>query len=349
MLLLFLAAALQAPQPQPGEVKEFGRWSVGCDNGRACRAVSLLGHEDDDFPPIAVARGPERPARPTLILGGQSERRCTSLAMFVDGKRLPQSLDLGCGPRKAKALAEATEAFVSAMRTADRLELKDSAGRAVARFSLKGAAAALRYMDEKQHRAGTVTALVAVGGAPASTVPPPPPLPVVKEVRPGRPAKGPPLSARVAARWQKKHDCDRRDYPEPPPSYRLDDGRYLFFINCHFGSQSSWPLVLTSRWKDGRDARPARFDYDSSMNDAPEPSDAPVNADWDEAKGRLTSHWVGECGFLEEWAWDGERFRLVEHSEMHSGTIDRFSANCRAALSLWIPLWRARVVPGKRR
>jgi hypothetical protein len=347
MLSLILAAALQTPQP--GEVKEFDRWAVGCDNGRTCQAVSLLGHEDDDFPPIAIVRGPERWARPTLILHGQSERRCTSLAMFVDGRRLPQRLDLGCGHGRAKALGEATEAFVAAVRVADRLELKDTGGRVVGRFSLKGASAALRYMDEKQHRAGTGTALVAVGTAPDSAVPPPPPLPVVKEVRPARPAKGRPLSARLADPWLTKHDCSRRDHLVAPSSYRLDDRQYLFFINCHFGSQDTWPLVLTARSPDGRGARPARFDYDSSINDAPGASDAPVNADWDEAKGRLTSGWSGECGFIEEWVWDGEMFRLVEHSQMNSGTIDRFSANCRADLPLWIPLWRASVVPGGRR
>jgi hypothetical protein len=230
------------------------------------------------------------------------------------------------------------------MRTSDRLEIKDSSAKVVARYSLRGAAAALRYMDAQQRRSGTVTALAALGTAPASSVPPAPPLPVVREVRPRRPGKGPPLSSRFAGPWLTKHQCSRRDYPAPEPSYRLDDGHFLFFVDCHFGAHDSWPLVLTARSADGRDARAARFDFDSSINDAPGASEAPVNAGWDSDLGRLTSSLSGECGFIEEWAWDGGRFRLVGHVEMVSGTIDRFSANCGSDLQFWIPTWRARVV-----
>ena len=39
-LLLALAATVAAPQP--GELKTFKDWTVGCDNGRACQAVGLL-------------------------------------------------------------------------------------------------------------------------------------------------------------------------------------------------------------------------------------------------------------------------------------------------------------------
>ena len=40
--MLLLALAAQAVQPQPGELKTFGDWTVGCDNARACRAVALV-------------------------------------------------------------------------------------------------------------------------------------------------------------------------------------------------------------------------------------------------------------------------------------------------------------------
>lgn len=343
MFPLLLAAALQAVRP--GEVRTFERWAVGCDNGRACRAVSLLGHEDDEMPPMAIDRGPERSARPRLAFQGKGAR-CTSFAMFVDGKRQPQPLDLGCGAAKAPALAAATEAVVAAMRTADRLEIKDRGGRVVARYSLKGAAAALRFMDAQQRRAGTVTALVARGATPASAVPPAPPLPLVREARPNSPVKGQPLSKRLTDAWRMRHRCERSPNG-PEPSYRLDDSHYLFVIVCQGGAHDVWPLVLTARRPDGRDARPARFDFDSSYNEESFDSNAPVNADWDEAKGRLTSAWTGECGFIEEWAWDGSGFRLVEHVEMVSGTIDRFSRNCSSALDYWIPTWRARVVRGR--
>ncbi|HEX8309197.1 MAG TPA: DUF1176 domain-containing protein [Allosphingosinicella sp.] len=345
MVPLLLAAALQTVQP--AEVKSFGRWSVGCDNGRACRAVSLLGHEDEEVPPMALDRGPERQARPVLTFPGRADR-CTSFAMFVDGKRLAQSLDLGCGAARAQALAAATDAVVAAMRSSDRLQIRDRSGKLVAHYSLTGAAAALRYMDSVQRRVGTVTALVALGSRPASAVPAPPPLPVVREVRPARPGKGPPLARALVGTWRARHRCERVGN-QPEPSYRLDDSHFLFVIVCQGGSRDLWPMVLTATRRDGRDARPARFDYDSSYGEGDPAPTAPVNASWDVAKGRLTSGWSGECGFVEEWAWDGSRFRLAEHVEMVSGTIDRFSRNCSSGLDFWIPTWRARVVRARGR
>ena len=346
MLALLIASALQAVQP--GDVETFGRWAVGCDNGRACRAVSLLDHEDGGTPPMAIDRGPARSDRPTLAFPGGKAAPCTAFAMFIDGRRQAQTLYLRCGPAKARALAAATEAVMAAMRTADRLELRDSRGRVAARYSLKGGAATLRYMDSWQRRAGTVTALVARGGKPAAAVPPAPPLPVVREIRPGQPGKGPPLAPRLAEVWRSKHRCEAHD-DRPSPSYRLDDRHYLFVLLCDRGSSDVWPLVLTSRRADGRDARAARFDYNSSYANEAHSADAPVNARWEEDRGRLTSGWSGECGFVEQWAWDGSRFRLVEHVEMRSGTIDRFSRNCSSSLDFWIPTWRATVVRGRRR
>lgn len=40
MLLLALAAV--AALPHPGDLKTFGDWIVGCDNGRACEARALI-------------------------------------------------------------------------------------------------------------------------------------------------------------------------------------------------------------------------------------------------------------------------------------------------------------------
>jgi hypothetical protein len=344
MFSFLLAAALQTVQP--GEVHKFGRWAVGCDNGRACRAVSLLWHEDEDLPPMALDRGPEGSARPVLAFPGGADR-CTSFALFVDGRRIPQNLYLGCGGAKAAELAAATEAVVAAMRSSDRLLIRDMGGKLVARYSLSGAAAALRYMDSIQRRAGTVTALAARGPAPASAVPAPPPLPVVREVRPAKAAKGPPLAAGLVRALRARHRCERVGN-QPEPSYRLDDRHFLFVIVCQGGARDLWPIVLTARQPDGRDARPARFDYDSSYNDEVYDSSAPVNAGWDEEKGRLISGWSGECGFTEEWAWDGRMFRLIHHSEMASGTISRFSRNC-SAYDFWISTWRARVSGRKAR
>jgi hypothetical protein len=168
-------------------------------------------------------------------------------------------------------------------------------------------------------------------------------LPIVREIRPGRPAKGPPLPRRLAAAWRAKYRCEQWDDPKQP-SYRLDDSHHLFLLRCQAGAHDYWPVLLTGRRPDGSDARPARFDHDSSYSEQPYDSKAPVNGSWEEDRGRLTSAWNGECGFIEEWAWDGRMFRLVEHIEMVTGAMDRFSVNCTPDPEFWIPTWRARVV-----
>ena len=58
-ILLALAAAATAPQP--GELKTFRDWIVGCDNGRACQAVALVPESEDgeNYLMLVVERGPE--------------------------------------------------------------------------------------------------------------------------------------------------------------------------------------------------------------------------------------------------------------------------------------------------
>ncbi|NRD90676.1 hypothetical protein C8024_16325 [Sphingopyxis sp. BSNA05] len=56
-----LAAATAQPPVQPGEIRTFRDWSVGCDNSGNCQAVSLVPDEggagfDDWDGPISIVR-----------------------------------------------------------------------------------------------------------------------------------------------------------------------------------------------------------------------------------------------------------------------------------------------------
>ena len=62
-----------------------------------------------------------------------------------------------------------------------------------------------------------------------------------------------------------------------------------------------------------------------------------INAGWDKAQGLLSSfskgRGLGDCGTTADYAWDGERFRLVEQARWASaGSID------------YITTWRAQVI-----
>ncbi len=56
-MIALIALAATARSPQPGELKTFKDWTVGCDNGRACQAVGLLPENDVEEAIITVRRG----------------------------------------------------------------------------------------------------------------------------------------------------------------------------------------------------------------------------------------------------------------------------------------------------
>ena len=148
------------------------------------------------------------------------------------------------------------------------------------------------------------------------------------------------LDERHAARLRRSHGCSPEVGPadHPSKSYRLDNRTSLILLRCWQGANNGASLVLIARRRDARDARPARFDYLATAGERSGPTVPPENARWDSGKGRLVSHFRSECGRMEEWAWDGGMFRLIEQRTMSAWAL---SPNCRAD---WITVWRAQVV-----
>ena len=64
----------------------------------------------------------------------------------------------------------------------------------------------------------------------------------------------------------------------------------------------------------------------------------PDGAYWDEGTRRLASFFkgrgLGDCGAGQEWAWDGEMFRLIHAEAM---------GECRGSTD-YITIWRAQAV-----
>jgi hypothetical protein len=355
MLILLLAAASAAPDiARPSEIRTFGDWVVGCDNRLDCRAIGQIPRDAADHLMLVIERAAEPAATASIRYPFGAFERCTTIHLFVDGQRLPGSLATECPHRMAVPLppappriqrpnpdARLEDPNLPWIAKGSLLEYRRPDGSVAGRVSLRGSAAALRYMDGRQRRAGTVTAIVARGAAAVETIPPPPALPTVAEVRPGRHEPAPVLGDRHAARLRKKEGCDPDVGPADFPSraYRLDDRFSLHLLRCWQGPHNGSSLVLISRRGDGRDARPASFDYNASVGERSGPEVPPENAHWDEEKGRLVSHFRGECGRTEKWAWDGRMFRLIEQRAMVAeGPL---SPNCGGD---WITTWRAEVV-----
>ena len=325
MLLPILAAATAVPS----QTKSFGNWEVGCDNGRACQAVSLQPEEMVGEEPLTVVitRAPEAKAvaRMTFNEAGHNGR-----TLLVDGKPVAQ-----LSPPAGRDPSIALDARLFAvMRNASDLEVRDARGKRFGSASLKGLIATIRYIDDRQLRAGTTSALVAIG--PGIAVPPPPPLPVVAPVRAsaGPPVK--PTAAQVLA-MRRATDCttESRGQTETAEAFRLDAATTLVILSCGSGAYNFMSVAMVGRGATPRFV-PAAFDSDMSHGD---PIDHPelVNAEWETKSRRLTTYakgrGLGDCGTSTEHVWDGQRFRLVAQRTM---------GECRGAVD-WIPVWRARV------
>ncbi|HEX8468442.1 MAG TPA: DUF1176 domain-containing protein [Allosphingosinicella sp.] len=328
--LLFLAAAAAAA-PQPAQLKGFQDWTVGCDNGQACHAVGLVPEPwPDDALTMSVRRGPEAGALP--VVGFELGSVGDAASLSADGRRLAARLIGGPDGETRVAPADTAE-VVAALRSASVLKLHGADGKALGTVSLKGASAALLYMDEAQRRVGTPTALVRRGPAAATAVPPP--LPVVVAL-PRMSARGQVLSAAALLALRRKHGCtiDEVGGPEEAEIAALSAGQTLLLLACGSGAYniSYVPFIL----RRGGRAELAAFDISPGWWDDGKP--VLVNAGWDAERGLLTAFSKGrglaDCGTGSEFAWDGTRFRLVQQEEMDE---------CRGSRD-YITTWRARVV-----
>ncbi len=329
-LLIALAAA--AGSPQPGELKTFTDWIVGCDNGRACQAVALMSDDAMDGATMVVARGPEPQATPSVTIN-LPEGKAAGVA--IDGKRLPIRIANADG--SASVDRSQVSELIEAMRSGRTMAVLDAGGKTIGAPSLSGISAALLYMDDQQRRVGTQTALVRKGSKPASAVPPPPALPVV--ARPAVPAKPPRTITPARAEALIGPDNARCEYAigkVEPKAFRLDAKSSLVLVDHPCGN-GAYNLFSSAFIVDERGGiRPARYDTDVAN-----PKDGEnlglVNSDYD-PKTRLLSSFMkgrglGDCGSGEEFAWDGTRFRLVKAIAM---------GECRGSRD-YITTWRATV------
>lgn len=308
MIATIIAAAVATSAPQPGALRTFADWTVGCDNGLACTMASLMpeGKLDGEVT-IDVARAPGLPGAIVVTVVAQQERDGARLALAIDGKALGTS---GADGRFAGAQARA---IVAAMATGRSAAVRGATG-PVGTVSLSGAAAALRYIDSVQRRAGTASAIVAVGTSRA--VPPTPALPTIVALRPvGTPAR---LSPAARAALYRRARCDLPEgIDKTPEVHALGGGKTLVIVPCSTGAYNQSGAVFVG---DGARFVPAIADVPTgfAVEDDPGAAVTVVNGSFDAgvlasyAKGRG----IGDCGVAQEFVYDGRRFRLSRQSQM---------------------------------
>lgn len=321
-----------------GEVTVIRNWLAACDNVRTCRALSLPDEGADDRWFIRLDRDGEGGAPVKLMLATAEE----------NGRR-EGPLELRSGAETIVTLTpgqgyvvqddgliiqnrEAIEAIIAALRRVPSLELHFATppadGKARPTISLDGASAALLWIDDRQKRIGTVTALVRRGDKPASAVPAPPRMPPALPELTGNAA--PPTSVTPAARREMERQsagyCDRdQTLPSNEPTFIARLGRDLLLasVPCASGAYNFSRAYFLLQDGPRPQVRPANFPRPYRLGrdeTGEEPSNVLINGDTDDRQGGVSYYskgrGLGDCGDTGSWQWDGQAFRPVAAMRM---------------------------------
>lgn len=323
------APAMAVP-PKPGPAMTFGDWYVACDNIAICTMASLGGESQVPFPAVtlSVTRGAGPGGGFELAFDTPGDDApVRPVAVTVDGRRLPLPTLTGT----------AATALVAAIADGQALTVLEEGDRRRATLSLKGAAAALRWIDERQGRVDTVTAAVAKGPRPVDAVPAAARAPVIEALNPAGTAATPTPAQLAEMRRRARCESLPGVASTRPEAHPLGGGATLVMVPCSTGAynlSSALFVLADGAWRPAQTDAPSGFDATPAGEGSPVPS--VVNGDWQ--RGVLTSYakgrGLGDCGVAQTFVWDGTRLRLSEQSMM---------GECRGNPN-YITTWRTRVV-----
>ncbi|MEP3225943.1 MAG: DUF1176 domain-containing protein [Parasphingorhabdus sp.] len=346
-LLTFAAAGsadIATPIPNPGELKVFRDWSAGCDNGGRCQAISLVNDASGGYSewggPVSIIRSADREDKLKIRVLVQVAE-IGSYAVVVDRKTIASGTMVE-GDYPIEVTGQDAKKLATAIARGRKLQVTGANDKILTSISLYGSTAALRYMDQKQNRARTPTALIAKGRRKyrGDAVP----LPVVTTQQ-WQPAKRIPATTEIVDLVENSPCKDDRFGVVEDQIFPLgqEDDRYraLILISCGSGAYnfSSAAYIGEIKGTEKKGAswafRPATYDLQPSWGGEGRPP-LLVNAHWEENRQILSSfakgRGIGDCGNSESFIWDGEQFRLIEAQGMQE---------CRGAYE-WITTWRAK-------
>jgi Protein of unknown function (DUF1176) len=340
-ILLFsaTASAVYGASPMPGKISNFKDWSVGCDNGLSCQAVALLpdGPWDDGLS-VVITRSSGAQAPLAIEVGGFAAK-ANRYRVIIDGKAV-HSGSVPTGSEAIKIEGKESLKIARAMAIGRSLRLVDGSGANLGMASLSGVAAALRYIDAEQGRAGSRGAAVAFGAKKATAKKAAYP---VFQIRKMLPTDMLPDATALVALSESSPCSEERLGSTEDTAYSLGAGAQgplaLVMLNCGAGAYNfSSGIYVGRRDNAGKwTFEPAKFDYGATGFSEESKIPLLVNADWDAAKQTINSYskgrGLGDCGSAESWVWDGNMFRLTSAALM---------GECRGSLD-WIPTWKAEV------
>jgi invasion protein IalB len=310
-----LLAALLLQAAAPAALATHGDWILGCDNQRACDALVRDSGGSEPRLRLALRRdgAATAPARLDVPLP-LSVAAASRVTLAVDGRPLAQLIAPGGGGGLALPFEGK---LAAALVRGRRLTLLASRRHVLAGASLLGLGAALRAIDAAQGRDGSAAALVpSERGAVPAPFAAVPPLPVIDqpEVTGEAPRR---FSAKDARKLLGRAAADCA----AARTWRLDAAHTLLALDP--GCAATHGLAALYLLPPKGSAIAATTDR--------APAASPPG--WDPARRRL----ISAAGPLrQEYAWDGERFRLV--LEQHDAALPNASGDEDV-----ITTWRATV------
>ena len=325
-------AAEAAPARQrsvPSETREFRDWRATCDNGNACFAFGFAPDYDTGWVRIHMPAGPE--AEPEIAFGLWTENFPTTGApvLRIDGRSFRAGrAEASDGTTAVGEMKSGARAAIAAIAAARSMEIL--AGDATA-ISPNGVSAALLWIDERQGRLGTTTALLRRGERPASSVPAAPPLPdltpapAVDQAGFGDDKQTLPASLRALPAVQTcLGESEHSEWLlQNVMSARLDARTELWAVPCGAGAYNishHWYLTGSG----GRDPRPAVLLGSGGPRSGEEaevwPDNATINGGYAPNARTITAfskgRGIGDCGTSQTWLWTGRQFELQTEDSM---------------------------------
>ncbi|KQT86026.1 DUF1176 domain-containing protein [Aurantimonas sp. Leaf443] len=309
-----LAIGTVAPA-RAGPSATFMDWTVVCSDGLACSASVFREGAEGGLRSLAIRRAAGGDAAAAVTLGADGRAAPTGPVVFTpdDGAAVSFSAeDFGVdaqGNLTARP-GEVGARLQAALRrgTQVRIAYETAEGPREGTLSTRGFVAALRFMDEAQYRAGTVSALEAKGPDPARAA----------ALLPKDIATAADLPEVVRRLWADgAADCAAFDGYEPDAigfSAPLGTDR-LFGLLC--GSPGAYNSI-SRFYRLSQDGSAEPVALPGMSEKGPVALDWVMNADWDDRSRTLTAfargRGLGDCGTFDRWHLEtGELgFVLVE-------------------------------------
>jgi hypothetical protein len=299
--------------------RNFGDWTVVCDNAGDCEARGF-GDSGEDRITFRFVRAAGGASTPTLTLYGLAPKAGPTLHFDGATWRLPGDTTTRrrSEDRDGAAQTELTITGLEALRgfagNAHRATQVASGDR---RGSLAGFDAAMLFVDDVQGRIATPTA-IAHPGTSQARVPGPRPLPVVHAVALPQGALDAASARRyVAALPTDALECEDLREDDAPAVLRIGRDEVVALRPCYRGAYQTGYALFRGPRNDPRRARLLELPYPPGATGE---TGILIEPALDAATGRLSMFAKGrglaDCGESGEWAFDGRGFVPVAYARL---------------------------------